>query len=116
MQGVARAVYAGSSSVKIHMATIAAVGLLVTLPALAQTTTPQAPQTTTGQDPQNMPKAQIQQVQKTLTEFGYSPGNADGVWTPESAQALAQFQANRALPTTKGLIDQTTASALHLKM
>jgi peptidoglycan hydrolase-like protein with peptidoglycan-binding domain len=91
-----------------YIATIAAVGVLVTLSAMAQTTTPQ--------DPRNMPKAQIQQVQQTLTGFGYSPGNVDGAWTPESAQALAQFQANRALPTTHGLIDQTTASALHLKM
>jgi hypothetical protein len=91
-----------------HMATIAAVGLFVTLPALAQTTTPQ--------DPHNMPKAQIQQVQQTLTEFGYNPGNTDGTWTPESAAALAQFQANRAVPATNGLIDQSTASALHLKM
>jgi peptidoglycan hydrolase-like protein with peptidoglycan-binding domain len=90
-----------------HLVTAAGVGLLVAMSALAQTT---------AQDPQKMPKAQVQQIQQTLTESGYSPGNVDGVWTPESAQALAQFQANRSWPTTKGLVEQTTASALHLKM
>ena len=91
-----------------HLTIVGILGMFIAGPALAQTSAPQ--------DPQTMSKPKIQQVQQTLKQFGYDPGNVDGVWGPESAQALAQFQANRSLPATKGMIDGTTASALHLKL
>jgi peptidoglycan hydrolase-like protein with peptidoglycan-binding domain len=84
--------------------------------ALAQpsTTAPPAAQPATGQDPASMPKPDLQRIQSALAKAGYDPGTTDGAWTPQSATALSQFQANRALPSTNGKVDHSVLSALGL--
>ena len=84
--------------------------------ALAQpsTTAPPAAQPTAGQDPASMPKPELQRIQSALAKAGYDPGTTDGAWTPQSASALSQFQANRALPSTNGKVDHSVLSALGL--
>ena len=62
-------------------------------------TAPPATQPAAGQDPTSMPKPEYSESNR----FGESrddPGTTDGAWTPQSATALSQFQANRALPGT----------------
>lgn len=81
-------------------------GSITAGPLLAQETAPQ--------DPTKMPKAELAKVQEALKHEGYDPGNVDGSWGPGSTQALAGFQANRAIPTSHGLIDSTTLHALHV--
>lgn len=75
-------------------------------PLLAQETAPQ--------DPTKMPKAELAKVQQALKQQGYDPGAVDGTWGPQSTQALANFQANRAIATTHGLIDSSTLHSLHV--
>ena len=84
--------------------------------ALAQpsTTAPPAAQPAAGQDPTSMPKPELQRIQSALAKAGYDPGTTDGAWTPQSATALSQFQANRALPGTNGKVDHSVLSALGL--
>jgi hypothetical protein len=71
-------------------------------------------QETASQDPTKMPQAELAKVQQALKHEGYDPGNVDGTWGPGSTQAVADFQANRAIPTSHGLIDSTTLHALHV--
>jgi hypothetical protein len=67
----------------------------------------------TGQDPHTMPKQDIVRIQSALSQAGYDT-TTDGVWGSQSEAALVQFQANRALPATNGMIDHSTLSALGL--
>jgi Putative peptidoglycan binding domain len=67
----------------------------------------------TGQDPHTMPKQDIVRIQSALSQAGYDT-TTDGVWGSQSEAALVQFQANRALPATEGMIDHSTLSALGL--
>src|SRR5689334_17319843 len=83
-----------------------ALGILTTWPLFAQGTA--------TQDPAKMPKAEVAKIQKALEHEGYNPGSIDGNWGPESEQALKEFQANRALPTSHGQIDSMTLHALHV--
>ena len=64
--------------------------------ALAQpsTTAPPAAQPAAGQDPTSMPKPELQRIQSALAAPPKHPGTTDGAWTPQSATALSQFQAN----------------------
>ncbi len=54
----------------------------------------------------------VRQVQRDLNRRGYSAGNVDGVWGPETRQALRNFQRTEGLTTT-GRLDNQTLSALH---
>jgi len=75
-------------------------------PLLAQETAPQ--------DPANMPIAELAKIQQALKQQGYGPGKVDGTWGSESTKALADFQANRAIPTSHGLLESSTLHALHV--
>lgn len=55
--------------------------------------------------------AVVQRVQARLAALGHAPGPADGTFRPETAAALAEFQATQTLPQT-GLPDQRTLFAL----
>ena len=81
-------------------------GSITAGPLLAQETAPQGPT--------KMPKAELAKVQQALKQQGYDPGKVDGTWGSESTRALADFQANRAIATTHGLIDSSTLHALHV--
>jgi peptidoglycan hydrolase-like protein with peptidoglycan-binding domain len=81
-------------------------GAIAAGPLLAQETAPQ--------DPTKMPKAELAKVQQALKQQGYDPGEVDGTWGSGSTQALAAYQANRAIATTHGSIDSSTLHALHV--
>ena len=101
----------------MRFAMLVACSMSMTLTAaLAQpsTTAPPAAQPAAGQDPTSMPKPELQRIQSALAKAGYDPGTTDGAWTPQSATALTQFQANRALPSTNGKVDHSVLSALGL--
>ncbi|MBZ0215912.1 MAG: peptidoglycan-binding protein [Fimbriimonadaceae bacterium] len=48
----------------------------------------------------------IQNSQKILTQLGFVPGPADGVWGPHTQTAITQFQARQNLPQTGQLTPQ----------
>jgi peptidoglycan hydrolase-like protein with peptidoglycan-binding domain len=75
---------------------------------------PLSAQETAPQDPAKMPEAEVAKVQQALRQQGYDPGAVDGTWGQQSAEALKDFQTNRAIPTSHGLIDSTTLHALHV--
>jgi N-acetyl-anhydromuramyl-L-alanine amidase AmpD len=60
-----------------------------------------------------MPKTDVARVQSALVQAGYTTPT-DGIWNPQSATALTQFQGNRAIAATNGGIDGSTLSALGL--
>lgn len=74
---------------------------------------PLSAQEATPQDPAKMPQAEVAKVQQALRQQGYDPGAVDGTWGPQSAEALKDFQTNRAIAASHGLIDSSTLHALH---
>ena len=90
----------------VYFTVVLILGSIATGPLLAQETG--------QQDPTKMPKAEVAKVQQALRQQGYDPGAVDGTWGNESVEALKDFQANRAIPTSHGLIDSTTLHALHV--
>ena len=81
-------------------------GLIAAGPLLAQGTDPQ--------DPTKMPQAELAKVQQALKQQGYDPGAINGTWGPGSEEALKAYQANRAIPTSHGMLDSTTLHTLHV--
>jgi peptidoglycan hydrolase-like protein with peptidoglycan-binding domain len=55
--------------------------------------------------------AQLQQAQQTLSNLGYDPGGADGIYGQRTRQALEAFQRAQQLPVT-GVLDTPTLQAL----
>ncbi len=55
----------------------------------------------------------VRQIQQQLNEAGYAPGNVDGAWGPETADALANFQRDQGLDPT-GTLTFETVGALGL--
>jgi hypothetical protein len=55
--------------------------------------------------------ATLQEAQQRLTDLGYDPGTADGVYGPRTRQALEAFQRARNLPVT-GVLDPGTLQEL----
>jgi peptidoglycan hydrolase-like protein with peptidoglycan-binding domain len=53
------------------------------------------------------PCSDISWVQKRLSELGYDPGPADGVWGAKSRKALKAFQTAEGLEATGELDEQT---------
>ncbi len=84
--------------------TIAALALLIAAPAFAQ----QAPGLGYSQP---LTPAAVTQVQEKLRAAGTYQGRADGVWGPDSQQALERFQQARGLQVT-GQMNQATAATL----
>jgi peptidoglycan hydrolase-like protein with peptidoglycan-binding domain len=63
---------------------------------------------------QPLPPAALQQVQEKLRAAGAYQGRADGVWGPESQQALERYQQRNGLQVT-GQLNQATAATLGLQ-
>jgi peptidoglycan hydrolase-like protein with peptidoglycan-binding domain len=57
----------------------------------------------------------IRQVQQKLNQEGFDAGSVDGVWGPETKEALKNFQKKQGLPET-GNLDKETLSALDIQM
>ena len=53
----------------------------------------------------------VKKTQQILTDLGYQPGLADGLFGSKTRQALMQYQEDNSLPKT-GQIDKATAKAL----
>lgn len=53
----------------------------------------------------------LESAQQILNQAGYDAGKVDGVWGPQTAQALARFQADQDLLQT-GALDQPTSERL----
>lgn len=53
----------------------------------------------------------LRQVQQQLSEKGFDPGAADGVWGPQTESALKGFQQAQGIEPS-GQLDQQTLSAL----
>src|ERR1700760_940570 len=86
------------------LAASALLAMPVTLAAIAQPAPPLA-------YVQPLPPAAAQTAQDSLRHAGAYGGAVDGVWGPDSANALQQFQANHQLQVT-GQLNQATAAAL----
>lgn len=56
----------------------------------------------------------VRKVQEKLNEEGYSVGPTDGVWGPQTQQALTQFQQAEGIEAT-GQLDEQTMSALGIE-
>lgn len=65
-------------------------------------------------DPADLSVSDIQSIQTSLRNQGFNV-NADGVWGPETASALRQFQQNNDLDAS-GALDMDTQSALNLNI
>lgn len=75
----------------------------------------QAPQAGGQAAGEQMPDQQtVRKVQEKLNEEGYSVGPTDGVWGPQTQQALTQFQQAEGLEAT-GQLDEQTMSALGIE-
>ena len=61
------------------------------------------------------PDAQVEAVQRRLTELGYEPGPADGLMGPRTRDAIRALQRDRGLPRS-GRIDAATMEALGLAL
>ena len=66
----------------------------------------------TSAEPQ-MSQAEIRQAQERLKELGYYEGAIDGIYGPNTAEALREYQQAQGLPVT-GTFDQETAQALQI--
>lgn len=67
--------------------------------------------TSGGGRPAAMGSASVRQAQLDLQRAGYDPGPIDGVWGPQTARALRDFQMANNLPQT-GRLDTATTQAL----
>ena len=61
------------------------------------------------------PDAQVEAVQRRLTDLGYEPGPADGLMGPRTREAIRALQRDRGLPRS-GRVDAATLEALGLKV
>lgn len=57
----------------------------------------------------------VQNIQQKLTDLGYQPGKADGLFGMKTRKALLKYQDDNNLPTT-GRIDKVTAKALGVEV
>src|SRR5262249_5159116 len=53
----------------------------------------------------------VKQIQQSLADLGYNPGDANGMMTAQTQEAVRQFQWLNNLPVT-GIVDQQTKTAL----
>jgi peptidoglycan hydrolase-like protein with peptidoglycan-binding domain len=61
--------------------------------------------------PSDLDQSQIRQIQQALNKHGFDAGNVDGVWGPETSDAVRNFQEKRNLSTDEAL-NRETLSAL----
>ncbi|MEZ5788245.1 MAG: peptidoglycan-binding domain-containing protein [Xanthobacteraceae bacterium] len=59
-------------------------------------------------------ESQIRALQQALNKKGFSSGDVDGVWGPETRDALQNFQKEQGITAETDQIDQQTIQALDL--
>src|SRR5579883_2116955 len=89
---------------------IATIAATLALPAMAHDKDKSA----NAMDPKTLSSQQVKDVQQALKDKGELQGQADGVWGPQSEQALKSFQKEQNMKSAKGELDDQTISALGL--
>lgn len=88
-----------------------AAGLLTTAPALARPASGDVPATYREVVPLQLDAGRIKDLQTKLDRQGFSPGKIDGLWGPNTSEALRRLQAARGLQAS-GRFDQQTLALL----
>jgi peptidoglycan hydrolase-like protein with peptidoglycan-binding domain len=103
---------------KQGMLALAAAGAFAVTPAMAQQGAGASADQVLQQEQAQGSGAQLQlspstvrQIQQALNQAGYSVGNVDGVWGPQTAQALQNYQQAQGLEPT-GQLNQRTLAQL----
>lgn len=65
--------------------------------------------------PASLSRSDVRRIQTALNRPGYDIESVDGIWGPDTSQAVMKFQRQRGLPAT-GQLDQQTASALGVSL
>ena len=65
--------------------------------------------------PSSLSRQQIREIQSSLDKSGFNAKHVDGIWGPETEDALRDFQQAKHLPGN-GRLDQQTLSALDVKI
>lgn len=95
---------------QILLATVAAVAL--SFPAMAHTNKVQEPAKTVQMqliNPMQLTRQQVRQVQRALDKMGFNARKVDGIWGPETAAALRNFQQSNGIDAHGHLTRQTLA-------
>jgi peptidoglycan hydrolase-like protein with peptidoglycan-binding domain len=92
------------------LAIAATAGLIATLP-MARQGWAAVPSSRQEVVPLQMNAGRIKDLQTRLDQQGFSAGNVDGLWGPNTAAALRRFQAAKGLQAS-GRFDQATLAAL----
>lgn len=65
---------------------------------------------------QSLNRADIVQIQQALNSQGFYRGNADGVWGPNTANAVQRFQQQNQISASGGNLDNTTLDKLGVQL
>lgn len=99
---------------KLVFATVIALPLAASFPALAQQGGPAAqPGASQGAAAVTLNADQVRQLQQGLNDNGFNAGEVDGVFGPSTRAALRRFQSKAGLQPT-GEIDQQTLALVGL--
>jgi peptidoglycan hydrolase-like protein with peptidoglycan-binding domain len=60
--------------------------------------------------PSELNQAQIREIQQALNRHGFDAGNVDGVWGPETREAVENFQAKRNIESDRALNEETLSA------
>lgn len=60
--------------------------------------------------PSELNQAQIKEIQQALNRHGFDAGNVDGVWGPETREAVENFQAKRNIESDRALNEETLSA------
>lgn len=60
--------------------------------------------------PAELNQSQIKEIQQALNKHGFDAGNVDGVWGPETREAVENFQAKRNIESDQALNEETLSA------
>lgn len=102
----------GAMARALSMMALAA-GMIATAPAMAQQDPRDAARPGSRQEtvPLRVRDDQVADLQRKLNDQGFSAGQVDGLWGPNTSAALRRYQAEKGLQQT-GQLDQGTLAAL----
>lgn len=60
--------------------------------------------------PSELNQSQIKEIQQALNRQGFDAGNVDGVWGPETREAVENFQAKRNIESDQALNEETLSA------
>jgi peptidoglycan hydrolase-like protein with peptidoglycan-binding domain len=65
--------------------------------------------------PDQLNNSEVREIQQALNKKGFNTGKVDGIWGPETRQAVEQFQRKQNIQAN-GELDQHTLSALGVQL